>query len=56
MDPDLESVSGRGLQLVQALSKEWGYQHLESGGKLVFCVLAVSDLTSKSSLDGCFLP
>jgi len=56
MDPDLDSVSGRGLLLVQALSKEWGYQYLESGGKLVFCILGTPELTSNAQSGGCFLP
>lgn len=36
-EPDAES--GRGLLLVQALSKEWGHQRRASGGKTVFCIL-----------------
>ena len=34
-----ESESGRGLMLVQALSKEWNYYLPPSGGKVVYCVL-----------------
>ncbi len=56
MGPDLDSDSGRGLLLVQALSKEWGYQYLESGGKLVFCILGTPELTSNAQSGGCFLP
>lgn len=35
----LESESGRGLLLVEALSKEWGYFPLTSGGKVVYAVI-----------------
>jgi two-component sensor histidine kinase len=35
--PDAES--GRGLMLVQALTKEWGHVLLPDGGKTVYCVL-----------------
>lgn len=35
--PDAES--GRGLMIVDALSKEWGYQYPPSGGKIVYCIL-----------------
>jgi anti-sigma regulatory factor (Ser/Thr protein kinase) len=35
-----EDESGRGLMLVQALSKEWGYFLVPSGGKVVFCVVS----------------
>jgi len=34
-----ESECGRGLMLVQALSKEWNYYLPPSGGKVVYCVL-----------------
>lgn len=43
--PDAEN--GRGLLLVQALSKEWGHQRRASGGKTVFCVLDESELTGR---------
>ncbi|HCU96035.1 MAG TPA: ATP-binding protein [Actinobacteria bacterium] len=39
-DADAEDESGRGLMLVQALSKEWGYFFTPSGGKVVYCVLS----------------
>jgi anti-sigma regulatory factor (Ser/Thr protein kinase) len=35
-----EDESGRGLMLVQALSKEWGYFFAPAGGKVVYCVLS----------------
>jgi histidine kinase-like protein len=38
-DPDLESEGGRGLMLVQALSREWSYYHPRPGWKTVYCVL-----------------
>lgn len=34
-----DAESGRGLMLVQALSKEWDYYLPPSGGKVVYCVL-----------------
>jgi anti-sigma regulatory factor (Ser/Thr protein kinase) len=38
-DAGADDESGRGLLLVQALSKEWGYFFAPSGGKVVYCVL-----------------
>jgi anti-sigma regulatory factor (Ser/Thr protein kinase) len=38
--PDNDAESGRGLMLVQALSKEWGHHLPLSGGKVVYCILA----------------
>ncbi len=38
-EADPESESGRGLMIVEALSKEWGYLFPPAGGKTVFCVL-----------------
>ncbi|MEV5751942.1 ATP-binding protein [Actinoallomurus sp. NPDC052308] len=32
-----DDENGRGLLLVQALSKNWGYESLHSGGKIVWC-------------------
>jgi anti-sigma regulatory factor (Ser/Thr protein kinase) len=32
-----DDENGRGLVLVQALSKDWGYETLNSGGKIVWC-------------------
>jgi len=48
-DPGPDSESGRGLMLVQALSKEWGYQYPPSGGKVVFAALCAElpDLGSR---------
>lgn len=34
-----DDENGRGLMLVQALSKEWGYFFPPTGGKVVYCVL-----------------
>src|SRR6266568_3096999 len=34
-----DAEGGRGLMLVQALSKEWNYYLPPSGGKVVYCVL-----------------
>jgi anti-sigma regulatory factor (Ser/Thr protein kinase) len=36
-----DSESGYGLVLVRALSKEWSYYLPPSGGKTVYCVIAV---------------
>lgn len=40
-DVDSESESGRGLLLVQALSKDWGFEYSPSGDKVVFAVLGI---------------
>ncbi|MBK0376214.1 ATP-binding protein [Streptomyces sp. RB110-1] len=36
------SECGRGLQLVESVSKEWGYYRPPAGGKVVWCALAVN--------------
>ena len=42
-DPDAYAENGRGLMLVDALSKEWSYfLSLGGGGKVVYCVLEIS--------------
>lgn len=38
-DTSLESESGRGLLLVEALSAKWGYFPLASGGKVAYAVI-----------------
>jgi anti-sigma regulatory factor (Ser/Thr protein kinase) len=38
--PDADAESGRGLLLVQALSKEWSYFYPPAGGKTVYCILS----------------
>lgn len=38
---DFESEGGRGLMLVQALSKEWSYYFPRVGWKTVYCVITV---------------
>jgi hypothetical protein len=40
-DADLDSVGGRGLMLVQALSKEWSYYFPRPGWKTVYCVISI---------------
>jgi anti-sigma regulatory factor (Ser/Thr protein kinase) len=40
--PDDGAESGRGLILVNGLSKEWSYFLLPSGGKVVYCTLDVA--------------
>ncbi|MBJ7907171.1 ATP-binding protein [Streptomyces sp. DSM 110735] len=37
------SEGGRGLQLVESVSKEWGYYHPPTGGKVVWCAVALND-------------
>jgi hypothetical protein len=41
-DPDDYAESGRGLVLVNALSKEWSYFFPPGGGKVVYCVLEIA--------------
>jgi anti-sigma regulatory factor (Ser/Thr protein kinase) len=38
-----EDEDGRGLMLVQALSKEWGTEVLETGGKIVWCECLIGE-------------
>jgi len=40
--PDDFAESGRGLMLVNALSKEWSYFFPPGGGKVVYCVLEIA--------------
>jgi anti-sigma regulatory factor (Ser/Thr protein kinase) len=40
-DGDLASEDGRGLMLVQALSKEWSYFFPRFGWKTVYCVISI---------------
>jgi anti-sigma regulatory factor (Ser/Thr protein kinase) len=42
-DADVNAESGRGLMLVDALSKEWSYFLRPSGGKTVYCVLSTDE-------------
>jgi len=42
-DADSDAESGRGLMLVQALSKEWGHIFHPSGGKTVYCTIAAPE-------------
>lgn len=37
--PDLFAESGRGLQIVQALSSQWGWAPLPTGGKAVWALI-----------------
>jgi hypothetical protein len=34
-----DAPGGRGIQLVQRMSKRWGYHFLETGGKIIWCVV-----------------
>ncbi len=45
-DPVLDSESGRGLMLVEALSKEWSYNFPPAGGKTVYCVISLDDASA----------
>lgn len=38
-----DAESGRGLMLVQALSKEWGHQFPPAGGKTVYCIVSAPE-------------
>ncbi len=40
-DPDTDAESGRGLMLVESLSKEWGHFFPPAGGKVVYAVISV---------------
>ena len=40
--PDDDAESGRGLMLVDALSKEWSYFFPPCGGKVVYCFLEIT--------------
>jgi anti-sigma regulatory factor (Ser/Thr protein kinase) len=42
-DSGVNAESGRGLMLVDALSKEWSYFFPPSGGKTVYCVLSADE-------------
>jgi anti-sigma regulatory factor (Ser/Thr protein kinase) len=42
-EPSQDSESGYGLLLVKALSKEWGYFLRPSGGKTVYCSIAMAE-------------
>ena len=41
-NPDDDAENGRGLILVDALSKEWSYFFPEGGGKVVYCFLKIT--------------
>jgi anti-sigma regulatory factor (Ser/Thr protein kinase) len=41
-DPDDDAENGRGLMLVEALSKEWSYFLPSGGGKVVHCFLEIT--------------
>jgi anti-sigma regulatory factor (Ser/Thr protein kinase) len=40
--PDDDTEGGRGLILVNALSKEWSYFFPPGGGKVVYCILEIA--------------
>ena len=46
-DAGPEAESGRGLILVQALSKEWSYFYPPTGGKTVYCTLVYHETESQ---------
>ncbi|HEV3260608.1 MAG TPA: ATP-binding protein [Gemmataceae bacterium] len=39
---DADAENGRGLMLVDALSKEWSYFFPPGGGKVVYCFLEIT--------------
>jgi len=41
-NPDDDAENGRGLMLVDALSKEWSYFFPQGGGKVVYCLLEIT--------------
>lgn len=47
--PGLDAESGRGLMLIEALSKEWSYYFPPAGGKTVYCVISVHHATGAGS-------
>jgi hypothetical protein len=42
-DVGVNAESGRGLMLVDALSKEWSYFYPPDGGKTVYCVISTEE-------------
>ncbi len=40
--PDDDAENGRGLVLIDALSREWSYFFPPGGGKIVYCVLEIA--------------
>jgi len=50
-DAEPEAESGRGLVLVQALSKEWSYYFPPSGGKTIYCVISATELLAGETGD-----
>ena len=50
-DPGLSAESGRGLMLVDALSKEWSYFFPPSGGKTVYCVLSTDEPVHATAIE-----
>jgi len=52
-DADTDAENGRGLMLVDALSKEWGYYFPPAGGKTVFCVIDAAETIGRSANEGC---
>jgi len=50
-DADAGAESGRGLMLVDALSKEWSYFLPPSGGKTVYCVLSTEEPVHATAIE-----
>ncbi|MFI6507126.1 ATP-binding protein [Streptosporangium sp. NPDC050855] len=40
-DRDMDATGGRGLQIVESLTDDWGVTHLPSGGKIVWFVMGL---------------
>jgi hypothetical protein len=50
-EPSLDAESGRGLFLIDCMSKRWGHHHPAGiGGKIVWCELDGAPPTTKSGL------
>lgn len=49
-EPGLDAESGRGMFLIDAVSKRWGVHHPKSGGKVVWSELECISPTTKSGL------
>jgi anti-sigma regulatory factor (Ser/Thr protein kinase) len=49
--PDPDRVGGRGLLLVERLSRDWGFDELDDG-KRVWAVLPAAELASAASIEG----
>ena len=56
LHPDDEEISGRGLELVSALSKEWGTVALKTGKVVWFALTAVQEFAEEPPLSEPVVP